>query len=79
LKFQPPTIALEYNLKSLKMDYLLQINLEDLFKIYDNAEEISKWIYRYYSDIINTKNVPENQVIGICYLDNKISWAVATL
>ena len=46
------------------MDYLLQINLEDLLKIYDSAEEISKWIYRYYSDIVNPKIIPEKQVIN---------------
>ena len=44
------------------MDYLLQINLEDLFKIYDSAEEICKWIYRYYSDIISPQTIPEKQV-----------------
>jgi len=62
LKFNPPMIALEYTLTSLKADYLLNINLDEVIKIYDSAEEITKWIFKFYCDIITPKVISEKQV-----------------
>jgi len=44
------------------MNYLLNINLTDLLKIYDSPDDITKWIFRSYSDVITKKTVKEIQV-----------------
>lgn len=64
IKFNPPIIALEYSkvIQGLKMNYLLNINLTDLLKIYDSPDDITKWIFRSYSDVITKKTVKEIQV-----------------
>lgn len=75
LKYNPPLIALEYYLKPLSTDYLLQINLEEPFKLYDTAEEISKWIFKTYSDIINKTTISEKQVYT--YISNP-RWLISS-
>jgi uncharacterized protein YeeX (DUF496 family) len=62
IKYEPPTIALEYHIKSHEINYLLQINLEDQIKKSISIEEMTNWIFKMYSDIINIKTVSEKQV-----------------
>jgi hypothetical protein len=65
VKFSPPVIALEYFHSGTNLDYLLQINLEGCLKTYDDPDDICKWIFRTYDDIINTNIVSEKQVKNI--------------
>jgi hypothetical protein len=65
IKYDPPTIALEYHIKSHEINYLLQINLEDHIKRSTNIEDMTCWIFKMYSDIINIKTVSNKQVMII--------------
>jgi hypothetical protein len=69
LKYEPPTIAFEYNVKSFNINYLLQINLEEMFNNNKTPEEISSWIIQTYSDILNKSTISRKQVI-LSNLDN---------
>jgi len=44
---------------------LLNINLSDLLKIYDSADDITKWIFRSYSDVVTKKNIKDSQVVNL--------------
>lgn len=44
---------------------MLNINLSDLLKIYDSADDITKWIFRSYSDVVTKKNIKDSQVVNL--------------
>src|SRR4051812_27108873 len=58
-------IALEYHLKPLNSDYLLQINLDECIKLYDDPNDICDWVFKTYSDVISKKNLSEKQVLNL--------------
>ena len=60
-------LALEYKVKSQNIFYLLQINLSDQIKQFENPEIISKWIFANYSDVFHKKIISEKQVTIIYF------------
>jgi hypothetical protein len=65
IKFDPPIIALEYIVRPLNTNYLLQINLEECFKNYDDPNDICNWIFQTYADVINKKYVSQKQILNL--------------
>jgi hypothetical protein len=55
-------MALEYHIKSLNSDLLLEINLNECIKEYDDPMNICEWIFNTYADVINTRVVSIKQV-----------------
>lgn len=56
---------MEYFLKPLNTDYLLQINLDDCIRKYDDPNEICEWIFKTYGDVVNKKSISEKQVLNL--------------
>jgi hypothetical protein len=46
-------------------NYLLQINLEDVFKSNQDPKDISDWIFVTYCDIFNAELISEKQIIDL--------------
>jgi hypothetical protein len=65
VKFDPPVLAIEYHLKSKETDYLLQIDLTESFKKMDDPDEICKWVFATYSDVMKRSVISEKQVLII--------------
>ncbi len=65
IKYDPPVIALEYHLIPLNANYLLQIDLENSIKQYDDPNDICNWIFETYGDIVTKKVISEKQVLNL--------------
>lgn len=63
--FKPARLALEYHVKSLQCDLLLEIDLDEKLKNQQSARKISESLYKTYSDVMIKSKVPENQVIKL--------------
>lgn len=63
--FKPAKIALEYHVKSIQSDRLLEIELEEKLKCMQSATKISEILYKTYSDVLIKSIVPERQVINL--------------
>jgi len=61
-KYNPPTIALEYENTISKIDMLLQIDLEKSIEKFDDPQDICNWIFETYTDIFNSEVVSQKQV-----------------
>lgn len=63
--FKPAKLALEYHVKSLQCDLLLEIDLDDKLKTHQSARKITETLYKTYSDVLIKSKVPEDQVIKL--------------
>ncbi len=62
VKYNPPVIALEYFHNETKVDYLLQINLEDNMRQHSDPRGICRWLFDIYGDVFDRNLISEKQV-----------------
>lgn len=63
--FKPAKIALEYHVRSIQSDRLLEIELEEKLKSLQSATKIAEILFKTYSDVLIRSIVPERQVINL--------------